>query len=74
MPYETGFWHNFLGAVAFAALGIVIFAGGLLAWDRLTPRYDIWRAIFVDKNLALAVLIGAFAVGIALIIAAAIHG
>lgn len=70
----AGFWSNVLGAVVFAALGIAIYVGGLVLWDRLTPRYDIWRAIFVEKNLALAVLIGAFALGIAVIVGAAIHG
>jgi putative membrane protein len=71
---DPGFWHNFLSAVAFAALGIVIYVGGLLLWDRLTPRYDVWRAIYAEKNLAVAVLVGAFAIGIAIILAAAIHG
>ena len=70
----VGFWSSVLSAVVFAALGIAIYVGGLVLWDRLTPRYDIWRAIFVEKNLALAVLIGAFALGIAVIIGAAIHG
>ena len=70
----VGFWSNVLSAVVFSALGIAIFVGGMAVWDRLTPRYDIWRAVYVEKNLALAVLIGAFALGIAVIIGSAIHG
>ena len=70
----AGFWSSVLGAVVFSALGIAIFVGGMVVWDKLTPRYDIWRAVYVEKNLALAVLIGAFALGIAIIIAAAVHG
>lgn len=70
----AGFWSNVLSAVVFAGLGIGIYVGGLVVWDRVTPKYDIWRAIFVEKNLALAVLIGAFALGIAVIIGSAIHG
>lgn len=68
------FWSSLLGAIVFSGIGIVIFVGGLALWDRLTPQYDIWRAIFVEKNLALAVLVGSFAIGVAIIIAAAVHG
>ncbi len=71
---DTSVWHNILSAVVFAAIGILIFVGGLGLWDRLTPRFDIWRAVYTEKNLAVAVLVGAFAIGIAIIIAAAIRG
>jgi putative membrane protein len=74
MNGDPGFWHNFLSAIAYSALGIAIYIGGLMLWDWLTPRYDIWRAIYAEKNLAMAVLVGAFAIGIAIILAAAIHG
>jgi len=40
--------------------------------DRITP-YDLWKEIVQDKNLALAVLIGAMSIGISIIIAAAVH-
>jgi uncharacterized membrane protein YjfL (UPF0719 family) len=40
--------------------------------DRLTP-YDLWKEIIEDQNSALAILIGFVALGLALIIASAIH-
>ena len=40
--------------------------------DRLTP-YTLWREIIDEHNTALAVLIGAIALGMSIIIAAAIH-
>ena len=74
MPNDPSTWHNILTALAFSSIGLVIYIGGLMLWDKLTPQYDIWRAIYAEKNLAVAVLVGAFAIGIAIILAAAIHG
>jgi uncharacterized membrane protein YjfL (UPF0719 family) len=38
----------------------------------MTP-YDLWKEIAQERNLALAILIGALSLGISVIIAAAIH-
>ena len=40
--------------------------------DRMTP-YDLWKEIVEEKNMALAVLVGAMSIGICIIIAAAVH-
>jgi putative membrane protein len=61
-----------LNALAFAALGIVIFAVAFVLIDKLTP-YSLWNEIVQDKNVALAILIGAMSIGISIIIAAAVH-
>ena len=61
-----------LNALAFALLGIVIFAVAFVLIDRLTP-YNLWNEIVQDKNVALAILIGAMSIGISIIIAAAVH-
>ena len=63
---------NFVAAVVFALLGIVILLGSFIALDRLTP-YTLWREIIDQHNTALAILLGAIAVGISIIVAAAIH-
>jgi uncharacterized membrane protein YjfL (UPF0719 family) len=63
---------NFVGAVVYAALGIFIFAAAFWIIDRMTP-YHLWTEIVHDKNLALAVLLGAMSIGICIIIAAAVH-
>ncbi len=64
--------HNIEAALVFAFIGIAIFVLSFMLIDRLTP-YDLWREIVQEKNLALAVLIGAFSIGICIIIAAAVH-
>jgi uncharacterized membrane protein YjfL (UPF0719 family) len=40
--------------------------------DRVTP-YSLWKEIVEEKNVALAVLLGAASIGICVIIASAVH-
>ena len=63
---------NIRAALVFALIGIVVFVGAFLAIDKLTP-YDLWKEIVEEKNLALAILVGAMSIGICIIIAAAVH-
>ena len=62
-----------LNAIVYAILGIVIFIGAFALVDKLTP-YALWKEIVEDKNVALAIMVGAMPIGICVIIAAAIHG
>ncbi len=64
--------HALLNAVVYAALGIIIFAIAFVLIDKLTP-YHLWKEIVDDKNVALAILIGALSIGMCIIIAAAVH-
>ena len=64
--------QNIRAALVFALIGIVIFVGAFVAIDKLTP-YDLWKEIVEEKNMALAVLVGAMSIGICIIIAAAVH-
>jgi putative membrane protein len=59
-------------SILFALIGILIFVGGFYILDRVTP-YHLWREINEKQNSALAILVGSMAIGLALIIAAAIH-
>ncbi len=61
-----------VNAIVYALLGIVIFIAAFFIVDRMTP-YHLWKEIVEDKNLALAVLIGAMSIGMCIIIAAAVH-
>jgi putative membrane protein len=63
---------NVAAALIFAVLGILIFALSFVIIDRLTP-YTLWKEIVDEHNTALAILIGAIALGISIIVAAAIH-
>jgi putative membrane protein len=62
-----------INSVVFSLLGVVIFWLSFVAIDRLTP-YDLWKEISQDRNVALAIIVGAMSLGICTIIAAAIHG
>jgi len=64
--------HNLLNAVMYAAAGIAIFVVAFIIIDKVTP-YHLWKEIVEDKNLALAVLLGAMSIGLCIIIAAAVH-
>lgn len=63
---------NVVNAVVFALLGIAIFVLAFVIIDRATP-YHLWNEIVREKNIALAVLIGAMSIGMCIIIAAAVH-
>jgi len=61
-----------LNSLIYALLGVVIFVTSFIIVDKLTP-YDLWKQLVEEKNVALAIVVGAAALGICLIIAAAIH-
>ena len=61
-----------LNALIYAMLGILIFLFAFFLVDRMTP-YHLWKEIVEDKNIALAILIGAISLGMCIIIAAAVH-
>ena len=64
--------QNIEAALVFAVIGIGVFVGAFALIDRMTP-YHLWDEIVREKNLALAVLVGAMSIGICIIIAAAVH-
>jgi uncharacterized membrane protein YjfL (UPF0719 family) len=58
-------------AAVFSVLGIVLFGLGFWAFEKLTPG-TLWREIIEEHNTALAILAGAVAIGLAIIISAAV--
>ena len=64
---------NLVGAVIFSLVGclVLILVFKVLNW--MTPS-DLWHEIIEDHNSALAIIIGALAIGMSLIISAAIKG
>jgi putative membrane protein len=63
----------FLSTVLYAAVGIVVFVIGFVILDLLTPG-KLWDEIEKKQNVAVAIFAGAVAIGLAIIVAAAIHG
>ena len=63
---------NLTAAILFALLGIVIFVAAFVVIDKLTPG-DLWRDLLDERNTALAIVMAGIAIGLSIIIAAAIH-
>ncbi len=66
-------WTTLLVSSIYAASGLVIFCLGFWIIDLITP-YHLWTELVEKKNTALAIVIGMVALGLCIIIAAAIHG
>lgn len=66
--------HSVVSAVVFSLLGLIVYIVGFVALNLLTPQVHIWREINEEKNVAIAIFLGAIALGIAIIISAAIRG
>ena len=64
--------QNAVAAVLFASIGVVLFVVAFMVFDKLTPG-SLWKELIEDQNTALGVLMGAVAIALAIIIAAAVH-
>lgn len=63
----------FFGSILYALIGVLVFWLCFVILDRLTP-YKLWEELVERQNLALGVVVAAMALGISVIVAAAIHG
>lgn len=63
----------FIGSILFALVGVIVFWLSFLILDKLTP-YRLWEELVEKQNVALGIVVGSMALGICLIVAAAIHG
>ena len=63
----------FIASVGYALTGSVLLWLGYRLFDRFTPG-DAQNKIFEEGNVAVAVLIGCFIIGLAIVIAAAMVG
>ncbi len=63
----------FFGSILYALIGVAVFWICFVVVDKLTP-YKLWEEIVEHKNVALAIVVGAVAIAIGQIVAAAIHG
>lgn len=65
-------WTNVASAAAFAGLGVLLFVVAFVVLDMLTPG-KLWDEIGEKRNQAAATLMGAVAIALGIIVAAAIH-
>ena len=62
-----------LTTIIFVAIGLIVFAIAFLVVVYVSP-FSVKKEIEEDQNTSLGIIIGAIIIGIAIIIAAAIHG
>ena len=72
MVDQVKFWA-FISSLLYSFVGVLVFWISFLVIDRFTP-YHLWKEIIEEKNTALAIVVGGIAIGICIIVAAAIHG
>jgi len=63
----------FFGSILYALIGVVVFWLSFIIIDKLTP-YNLWEELVEKQNVALGIVVGAMALGISIIVAAAVHG
>ena len=70
-------WESFarplLATVIYSILGTLIFGFGFFLMNKLAP-FSLRKEIEDDQNTALAIVMGSVILGLAIVIAAAIHG
>ena len=67
----TPIWRLMLDAALFGLSGIVLLIIGYYLWELITP-YNLRREIHENKNVAVAIVVAAFIIGMALVIAASL--
>lgn len=65
--------RHILESLVFVAIGIVAFTVAFFIITKITP-FSIRKEIEEDQNTSLGIVIGSVFIGLAIIIAAAIHG
>jgi uncharacterized membrane protein YjfL (UPF0719 family) len=61
-----------VGTILYSAIGVAIMFVAFVVIDKITP-YDLWKELCENRNQPVATLAAAIFLGIAIIIAAAIH-
>lgn len=61
-----------INSIVYALLGVLIFCVTFVIVDLLTP-YHLWKELVEKQNTAIAIVVGFAALGVCVIVAAAIH-
>lgn len=68
-----GLTKHLVASVVFSLVGLGVFSLGIQVLKFLFP-FDMKKEIETDHNTAFGVVIGCFILGLAIIVAAAVHG
>lgn len=63
-----------INSLVFSGIGIVVLIAAFVIVDMITPKCPIWKEIVEKQNVAVSIVMGAFLLGVSIIIAAAVHG
>lgn len=66
--------HNITNSLIYSGIGVIVLIVTFYLLDLVITKYDLWKEIVEEQNIALAIFLGAGLLGIASIIASAIHG
>ena len=66
-------WESVVASVVYSLIGLGVFVLGFMVLRAILP-FDVHKELEHDQNTAVGVVIGSFVLGLAIIIAAAIHG
>ena len=70
-PTTVPLWRMLLDASLFGVVGIALLIVGYYIWELVTP-YNLRHELQDNKNVAVAVVVAAFIIGMAIVIAAAL--
>ena len=65
-------WPILGNSILYAFIGVAIFCITFIVVDKFMP-YHLWKELVEKQNTAIAIVVGFFALGICVIVAAAIH-
>ena len=65
--------HPIVNSIIYSFLGIAILIIAFFLIEILTPKNNLRKEIMENRNMAVAVMAGAFMLSVAIIIASAIH-
>jgi putative membrane protein len=63
-----------VNSILFSAIGIGVLIVAFFAIGIPNRNYHLWHQIVEKQNIALAILMGSFAISVGLIVSAAVHG
>ena len=63
-----------VAAVLYSGIGLFVFIISYVIIDLSTPKVSIYKELVEKQNIAVAIFLGSIALGVATIIASAIHG
>ena len=69
---EKALIQGLVSAAVFGTLGVVLFALAVKVIAKVVP-FSVEKEIAEDQNVALGIVMGAILIGLAIIVAAAIH-